>query len=252
MLQEKVGLSRFGQHTTAVVFVGDHSSFSDLYLRLIQEEFPDYLIVWDPRITDAQHRVASLRDKADVIVISCKFGASVLPAISRFSTSAPNARFVLAYDTLEDVRAVMETVDDLKMLQQFSFLPMRSKIETSIFVLHLLHSGERHFSAELMQLVLDRHRQLLPAPNSAPRLNFMNGEGKPLTAREHDVMELLCHGAPNKSIAEKLGVSESTVKLHIHNIIDKLGVNNRTEAAVYYLTSGAANAPIARDEPSPR
>jgi DNA-binding CsgD family transcriptional regulator len=53
-----------------------------------------------------------------------------------------------------------------------------------------------------------------------------------LTARERAVLELLKTGKPNKIIAHKLGMSLSTAKIHVHNIIRKLKVKNRTEAVI--------------------
>jgi DNA-binding NarL/FixJ family response regulator len=60
-----------------------------------------------------------------------------------------------------------------------------------------------------------------------------------LTQRERDVLRLLAEGMPNAQIAERLVVQESTVKYHLQNIFQKLGVTNRTEAAqVYYREGG--------------
>lgn len=60
-----------------------------------------------------------------------------------------------------------------------------------------------------------------------------------LTQRERDVLRLLAEGLPNAQIAERLVVQESTVKYHLQNIFQKLGVANRTEAAqVYYREGG--------------
>jgi DNA-binding NarL/FixJ family response regulator len=52
------------------------------------------------------------------------------------------------------------------------------------------------------------------------------------TPREQHVLELLTQGMPNKIIAYRLGMSQSTVKVHVHNILNKLKVSNRTAAAV--------------------
>jgi DNA-binding NarL/FixJ family response regulator len=51
-----------------------------------------------------------------------------------------------------------------------------------------------------------------------------------LTGREIEVLELLAEGLPNKAIAERLGISDQTVKFHIGSIIGKLGAANRTDA----------------------
>jgi DNA-binding NarL/FixJ family response regulator len=59
-----------------------------------------------------------------------------------------------------------------------------------------------------------------------------------LTARERDVLRLLAEGMTNAQIAERLVVQESTVKYHLQNIFQKLGVQNRTEAAQIYYREG--------------
>lgn len=53
-----------------------------------------------------------------------------------------------------------------------------------------------------------------------------------LTARESDVVRLLAQGRRNKQIARELGISEGTVKMHLHNIYNKLAVGSRTELAL--------------------
>ena len=53
---------------------------------------------------------------------------------------------------------------------------------------------------------------------------------EPLTAREHEVLELISQGLSNKLIARKLQISEHTVKFHISSIYTKLGASSRTEA----------------------
>jgi DNA-binding NarL/FixJ family response regulator len=52
----------------------------------------------------------------------------------------------------------------------------------------------------------------------------------PLSRREYEVLELLAEGCSNKEIARRLIVSDSTVKFHVTSILNKLGVNGRTEA----------------------
>lgn len=61
---------------------------------------------------------------------------------------------------------------------------------------------------------------------------------EPLTPREIDVLELLTEGLPNKSIAERLGISDQTVKFHIASILGKLGATNRTDAVRRALRQG--------------
>jgi DNA-binding NarL/FixJ family response regulator len=59
-----------------------------------------------------------------------------------------------------------------------------------------------------------------------------------LSVREWEVLELAAQGLTNPQIAENLSVSENTVKFHLQNIFQKLGVSNRTEAAGYFFRNG--------------
>ncbi len=60
----------------------------------------------------------------------------------------------------------------------------------------------------------------------------------PLTDREHEVLELLAQGLPNKTIAQRLRISEHTVKFHVNSILTKLGAESRTEAVVLATRAG--------------
>jgi DNA-binding NarL/FixJ family response regulator len=59
-----------------------------------------------------------------------------------------------------------------------------------------------------------------------------------LTPREIDVLELLAEGLSNKSIAERLGISDQTVKFHVASISSKLGASNRTDVVRLALRRG--------------
>lgn len=58
------------------------------------------------------------------------------------------------------------------------------------------------------------------------------GSLKSLTQRERAVAGLVAQGKRNREIGDDLGISEGTVKIHLHRIYEKLGVGNRTELAV--------------------
>ena len=59
-----------------------------------------------------------------------------------------------------------------------------------------------------------------------------------LTAREREVLALVARGLPNKLIARELGVSEKTVKTHVSNVLGKLDLTDRTQAALYAVREG--------------
>lgn len=58
---------------------------------------------------------------------------------------------------------------------------------------------------------------------------------EPFTAREHEVLQQMAYGLRNEEIAEKLFISSSTVKTHVHRILQKFGVDDRTQAVVYAI-----------------
>jgi NarL family two-component system response regulator LiaR len=86
--------------------------------------------------------------------------------------------------------------------------------------------------------------QALLHPAVAARLlDELAGDGRDrppglLTAREREVLALIAHGLANKAIARDLGVSEKTVKTHVTSILRKLGLADRTQAALYAVREG--------------
>jgi DNA-binding NarL/FixJ family response regulator len=92
--------------------------------------------------------------------------------------------------------------------------------ETLVASLQAIAQGLVVFDAALAaSLLLTRH--LEPAPLTDP-----------LTRRELEVLQLVAEGLPNKTIADRLRISEHTVKFHINAIMGKLGAQSRTEAVV--------------------
>lgn len=82
---------------------------------------------------------------------------------------------------------------------------------------------------------------VLLAPGDGRRLRDEEEDGwieDALTPREIEVLELLGEGLPNKAIADRLGISDQTVKFHVASILAKLGASNRTDAVRRALQRG--------------
>ena len=92
---------------------------------------------------------------------------------------------------------------------------------------HLQEAARRGIAPDYVGkilVVMDKKPKIMPAGQSSLI--------KPLSERELEVLRLVTAGLSNREIAEKLVISPGTAKTHVHNICGKLGVRNRTEAAV--------------------
>ncbi len=113
-------------------------------------------------------------------------------------------------------------------------LPMSLALDVWLAAMRVLILGGEYFTAAFL-LAAAQARRAAPEPDETivPTDNPLALRG--LTARELQILELVSRGRQNKLIAAALRLSENTVKIHIHHIIAKLGVHNRTEAASLYL-----------------
>lgn len=100
--------------------------------------------------------------------------------------------------------------------------------------LRRVRAGESFLQPNLMARLFQRLQETTerpaPAPQTAPAQL-----GSQLTEREIEVLGLIVAGKTNKEIAETLVISEKTVKNHVTNILKKLNLNDRTQAAVFAL-----------------
>lgn len=93
------------------------------------------------------------------------------------------------------------------------------------------------------QLHPDIARRLMKAVAGEPPAKVLEPaplleELKGLTDREREVLEQIARGMTNREIAEKMVISEKTVKTHVSNLLDKLGLEDRTRAAIWALKHG--------------
>jgi two-component system nitrate/nitrite response regulator NarL len=114
--------------------------------------------------------------------------------------------------------------------------------------LELVMMGETVFSPALLSLVLDsaRIRDTTPREDNNDGI-LMTSEGgiePQLSPRQISILGYLIEGNSNKSIARKVDIAEATVKVHVKAILRKLGVHNRTQAAIWAMSNGSlARAP---------
>jgi two-component system nitrate/nitrite response regulator NarL len=112
------------------------------------------------------------------------------------------------------------------------YLFMGRTPEQFIKALELVMLGETVLPSALLPFILDREDEAIPV--SADK-NF----APPLSHRERLILRHLAEGQANKVIANKLGIAEATVKVHVKSILSKIGVLNRTQAAMWAMNNGS-------------
>jgi len=136
-------------------------------------------------------------------------------AIQRIRTDEPNARFIVltTFDGDEDIYRALQAGAKAYLLKGMTVEELTSTIRA-------VHSGKTRLAAPIAEKLAER----------------MSGQA--LTTREHDVLERIVAGRSNKEIASDLNISEATVKSHINNLLGKLGVSDRTNAATVAIQRG--------------
>jgi DNA-binding NarL/FixJ family response regulator len=136
-------------------------------------------------------------------------------AITRIRSSTPDARFIVltTFDGDEDIYRAIQAGARAYLLKGMTANELLAAI-------HAVHEGKTRIAPFIAEKLVER----------------MSGD--PLTARELRVLERIVAGRANKEIAGDLDISEATVKTHINNLLSKLGVSDRTQAATVAIQRG--------------
>jgi NarL family two-component system response regulator LiaR len=111
------------------------------------------------------------------------------------------------------------------------FLLKDSSPQKILKAIRKVYQGETSIGPRIAQKLM---REIQRTSDSPPT-------EEPLTIREVEVIKLIAEGLSNQEIAERLVISERTVRTHVTNILGKLHLANRTQAALYALREGLAD-----------
>jgi len=220
------GASRVTRRLPEIALVGSRSNFSDSLVRATGNDLRDMTLIHLPTL---EAFAAMPRDHArwlrlvvfDDLTMRHASGEELgrLPLV-------PSTTVVLAFFDYELASRLYRAAD--KSLVFDSYVPLNVRLDVWLSILKLLLHGGRYIPEELLVPQRGGDRRLIDGLQDP-------GDGAlGLTPRQLGVLELVAAGLPNKVIATRLGLSDHTVKLHIHNIIARLGVANRTEAAARF------------------
>ena len=208
-----------------VLIVDDHDLFRSGLRNLLEEQ--GVHIVGEAAA--GQEALRIVRDVApDVVVMDLNMpGMGGVEATRHISSIAPLTRVLMLTISDED-----NDVIDAILAGACGYLLKDSSIQDLMAGIRAASQGESLISPTIAAKVLQRVR----ASSTQPEIeSTIRAE---LSEREIEVLKLIANGKDNAMIASELHISPKTVKNHISNILMKLQIDNRIQAAVYAVRSG--------------
>ena len=194
------------------MIVDDHLMVRD-GLKVFLSMYDDLEVVAEA--SDGQQALALCRNfRPDVILMDM-----IMPVMDGPTTTAqildefPDIK-IIALTTFSDQELITKAIDS----GAISYMLKDVHADTLAQAIREAYHGRSTLDSSAMQALVKSSRQ-------APLL------GSDLTKREKEVLTLLVGGSTNKDISAELSISQATVRLHVSNILSKLGASNRTEAA---------------------
>ncbi len=198
-----------------LLLADDHTVVRDGFAAIIGYQ-PDMEVVVS--VGDGREAVESFRSlRPDVALLDLRMPVlGGVQAIEEIRREFPSARIIVltTYDGDEDVYRALQA-------GALGYLLKDTTTEALLRAIRTVAAGQRCVPPEIAARLVER---------------TMAGPG--LTAREVEVLGALATGKTNKEIAAEFFITEGTVKSHVNNILDKLGVRDRTEAVMEALRRG--------------
>jgi len=217
-----------------VLIVDDHPLYRDALGSAIQLVFPNAEITQTETLTEA---LAALDNGAqpDLVMFDLKLpdvcGISGFLSLRDRLPSTP----ILVISALASVELVQTLIRE----GAAGFLPKETSAQHLKEVLSQVGAGQTYVPAAY-QSAARKDRPVTPIEEVHPKLAA-------LTPQQRKIMKLICAGKANKQIAYELSLAEATVKAHITALLRRLGVRNRTQAAVLVESEGPAQLQDSED-----
>ena len=205
--------------TVNILVVEDHNVVRQGLIALLNS-VPEIKVV--AQGSDGEQAVQLFREHhPDVTIMDLRMPKKGgVEAIKEIREQDPNARIIVltTFDGDEDIyRALQAGAKGYLLKDMFG--------DELIDAIRAVHAGKQRIPAAVAQRLAER----------------MGGPS--LTARELEVLKCIVGGNSNREIGTELSISEATVKTHINNILGKLGVTDRTQAATTALQRGIVHLP---------
>lgn len=230
---EQDGSTRSFRKRSTFLFLTAKPVLSNCLVQAIETEFPQVSAL---QVTDLQTACEQTDRSVPLIFVDLSLFDQLENLAPDLMKAHPAALIALVQT---DSRRSVPIEEILRSNLVCGILPMHLKLDIWLAVIRLLLIGGEYIPAALLRPLLS---EKIVAPQasakpSGPLGGFDPRELGNLTERELQILELVARGLQNKVIAASLQLSEHTVKIHLHNIITKLGTSNRTQAAAIFHRS---------------
>ncbi|MGH9432727.1 MAG: LuxR C-terminal-related transcriptional regulator [Terriglobia bacterium] len=204
-----------------ILIAGNFPIFRAALRKLLETE-PDFNVVGEVPI-GKEAALQAKEAKPDIVLLNLAIpNQSDLESVRDLASISPPVRTVI-------LSASIEKAEIIQALQHgVQGMVPRDAVPQQLFEgLRSVMKGQLWIGHESVSQLVDVMRRLLPGQEGKkPRQHFG------LTRRELEIVTVIVSGFSNKDIAEKFHLSQHTVKHHVTNIFDKLGVSNRMEVAL--------------------
>ena len=217
--------------TISVVIVDDHQVLTDA-LAVILRSQPDLRVV-DVAATCAAARDLLSRTCPDVLLLDVSLpdgdGLSLVPDVNRMCSEA----HILVLTSHSDEKTLMRAIET----GVTGFVMKNRPLSEVISAIRSAAEGEIVMPASLLMGLLGRAQRTRARPPAERGGDF-------LTPREQEILICLARGLTGSDIAAALNIAPNTVRTHIRNLIEKLGVHSRLEAVSHALRRGLIEPPV--------
>ena len=204
-----------------ILVADDHAIFRDGLRKLLEASDEAQIVGEASNGVECTKMLPKL--KPDILMLDLRMpekdGLAVLEEVNFESLPTRVIVLTAAEDDRDVVRAMRLGARGVVLKQSASDLLLKS--------IHKVYDGEIWLDNRMTAEVIDAFKKSAEAG--------IRREKPLLSDREKEIVQLVAQGFRNREIGEKLFISEQTVKNHLHNIFDKLGVSDRLELALYAI-----------------
>ena len=221
--------------TIRILLIDDHTLFRS-GMKLLLNRQADFEVVAEA--ADGIEGLKRARElRPDIILLDLNMpGLSGLEALQILTQDLPGCAVIIL--------TVSEEGEELAQALRSGargYLVKNIDAEALVAGIRQAAAGEPAIAPAMTRKLVEQFRNQNPAAPSAGDEAAV--QRSRLTTREMQVAQLLARGASNKLIARKLEVTESTVKIHVQNILKKLNLTSRVQIAVYMVERGIVEEP---------